>query len=343
MLLNKKYFILTVYIFLFLVNNYGNLIEARIEYENSNITESLNLYNNWLQNNNESKDFSSVLFEVAGLTGDIYSITKILEDQIKFVTNKKEKKELHLYLAQLYELSSNIEKTQLHYQNAALSLVNEVDYKLLLKSVKYLILKGELFLAESQLDEIITNSSNNIILTEAQLLYTFLTILHSKNSTTGEIYTIDSPESLYIVYLIEKANSNITKMDSAKEKLIKNFESSPEAELLRNKIKELPDVLISLGLLDMSDESNVTSIFVEDIKPDNTKNFMIQAGSFTDQENAYYHSTDLIAAGFESIVEEQIINNIKYHKVLLYFSNEVQMRNTLKKLKEKGFAGFPVY
>ena len=70
---------------------------------------------------------------------------------------------------------------------------------------------------------------------------------------------------------------------------------------------------------------------------------MIQTGSFNDQENAQYLAKDLIKEGFSAIVEEQTINNTKYYKVILYFTLKDQMLKSLILLKEKGFAGFPIY
>lgn len=344
MFFKKTCLLLTILMILIVTESFANIDEARVEYENGNLAESLILYNNWLINNQDSSDFTSVLFEIVKLNGDISTISNILDIHIKYVSNREEKKKLYIYLAQMYELSSNLQNAQLNYQNAALSFLNEIDYNLLLKSAKILILEGDIFLAESQLKEILTKSANDNILIDAELLYIILNILQEKNSPVKSIKTVDSPKLLYIVYLIEKANSNLTGMDNAKNKIITDYEASPEAALLRKKISELPDVLFSLGLLDKTGEQSSNETVEKGIMPSNPiKTFMIQAGSFKDQENAFYHSTDLISAGFEAVIEEQSINNSKYYKVLLYFHNADKMSETLKELKEKGFDGFPVY
>ncbi len=345
MFFNKTCFSFTIFMFICVFASFANITEARIEYENGNIGESLNLYNNWLMNNHDSSEFTSILLEISLLNGDISTISKILDLNIKYVSNREQKKELFIYLAQMYELSSKLQNAQINYQNASLSLLNEIDYKLLLKSAEILILEGDLFLAESQLKEILTNSTNKNIIIEAELFYILLNLLHENNSIIKSIPTVDSPRSLYIVYLIEKANSNLTDMNISKDKIILDFKTSPEAALLRKKISELPDVILSLGLLDNQREFNSNNNPERDVQILNNpaKIFMIQAGSFKDQENAFYHSKDLISAGFEAVVEEQIINSIKYYKVLLYFQDTEKMSDTLKKLKEKGFDGFPVY
>lgn len=343
-MLIKKYFLLLIFLFFFLlINTFPDINMAREAYNNGNTIESLKLYDQWLQLNHDSKDFTSILFELAELNGDIFLISNILDEQIKFVFSREKKKDLYKYLAQLYELSSNLHNAQINYQNAALSLLNEIDYEMLLNSAKMLLLEGDLFLAESQLKEILSNSTDNNILLEAELFYTILNILHFQNSTNIINTTIETPESMYISYLIAKANSEPLKMDSIKEQLLKDFESSPEAALIRKKIYELPDVLTSLGLLQTTEETTLSINTEDKIEYEQKQNFMIQVGSFKDKENAHYLSMDLSAAGFSAVVEEQIINNIKYNKVLLYFSTEEQMSNTLRDLKEKGFEGFPVY
>ena len=133
------------------------------------------------------------------------------------------------------------------------------------------------------------------------------------------------------------------KIDSLKKQIIKDFESSPEAGLLRNKVFELPNILSSLGLLHNNNELTTTKNNDEINKPIPDKYFMIQTGSFKDEENAHYLSKDINKEGFMSLVEKQIINNVAYYKVLLYFATEHLMISALKELQNKGFEGFPVY
>ena len=343
MLFYKYYIILFVFILLNTTDIFSDISVARIEYEKGNINESLEFYNEWLELNHESKDFTAVLFELSELNGDIFTITKILNEQIKFVRNREKKKELLESIAQLYELSSNLHNAQINYQNAALSMLNEIDYKMLLKSAELLLLEGNLFLAESQFKEIISNSSDTDILFEAELFYIILNIVNAHENKNISISSMENPKYLYIAYLIAKSNSEQVTMDRIKMEIINNFESSPEAGLLKNRIRELPDILTSLGLIDPIDNISSPENVLQVNTPESNKNFMIQTGSFKDKENAHYLSKDIISAGFISVVEEQIINNIKYYKVLLYFTTEEQMTNTLKALKEKGFEGFPVY
>lgn len=344
MLLKKYSIVLSVFILLFTTHIFANIDEARNRYKNGDIVESLELYNKWLKANHESENFTNILFELSELNGDIFTITSILNEQVIFIDNREQKKDLYVTIAQLFELSSNLHDAQINYQKASLSLLDEIDYNLLLKSAKILLLQGDLFLAESQLKEIITNSLNTNIIFEAELFYTIFKILHSHENKNIVYQTIDEPEYLYVVYLVAKANSDQEQMESIKKKIIKDFESSPEAALLREEIHELPDILTSLGLLAIADDSFSSEIVVaEDQLQSNGYYYMIQTGSFRDKENAQYLSKDLIAAGFSAVVETQIINNISYHKVLLYFSTEEQITKTLKTLKEKGFEGFPVY
>ena len=258
------------------------------------------------------------------------------------------RKTLYIRLAQFFELSSDLHNAQINYQKAALISLESIDYEILLSSARILLLEGELLLAESQLEEIIVNSSDQNISVQAKLLFTILKILNSTGDIDYTISPIDKPESLYLMYLIAKANSETVIMDKLSQKIVKDFETSPEAGLIRNELSELPDILTSFALLN-NESLNDDSFYEEPKEKLNTSeadtifNYMIQTGSFRDPENAHYLSIDLEKIGFEPIVEEQIVNDIKYYKVLLYFFARDDMYLALSRLKEKGFEGFPVY
>jgi len=331
---SKTYFLFFIFMIFISFNLFSDISEARDTYNKGNYDESLDLYENWLKLNHNSEDFTSVLFEIIELRADILSVAKILESQIEFVNDRVEKKELFNRLGQLYELSSHIHKAQLNYQYSALSQLDKIDYFMLLKSAELLLLEGNLILAESQLTEIIAKSSTKSIIVKAKLLAVILNILNSQdNLIIPALIDNISPESLYIYYIIQSSLSEKDITASILEQLTKDFGSSPEASIIKKEIRELPNILLSLGLL-----QNYSSISSE-----NLNNYMIQTGSFKDQENALYMAKDLIKEGFPAIVEEQTINNTKYYKVILYFELKDQMLKTLIMLEEKGFQGFPIY
>ncbi len=311
---------------------FSDLKEARNIYEKGDLEDAFLEYENWLLNNHKSSNFSSVLFEFSELRGNIYKISEVLEKQIIFVSDIGKRKELYIKLAQLFELSFNLHKAQVYYQKAALVRLDEIDYELLLSSSIILILEGELILAESQVQEIIIKASDQIILKKAKILFTIIKIL---NSGSGDIdynsFSLDKSETIYLMYLIAQARSEIVMMDQLSKKLEQKFPSSPEANLIRNELSELPNLISSLGLLNGK------------IIIDKNYNYIIQTGSFQDPENAHYLSIDLAEKGFVSKIEEQIINDKKYYKVLMYFPNQDEMQQVLKLLKENGFEGFPVY
>lgn len=334
-MINKKTVFLS-FIFMVVISIYlfSDISEARNVYKNGNSKKSLELYDNWLKLNHQSEDFTSVLFEILELNTDIYSLARILEEQIQFVDDRNKKKELFNRLGQLYELSSNLQDAQLNYQYSALSMLDKIDYNMLLKSAELLLLEGNLFLAESQLSEIMTNSNTKSIEVKAKLLTVVLNILNSPDKLNKPAITNNnSPESLYIYYIIYSSFSDKHITESIIQKLTKDFGNSPEAAIIKKEINELPNILLSLGLL-----QNNSSIYSA-----NSINFMIQTGSFNDQENAQYLAKDLINEGFSAIVEEQTINNTKYYKVILYFTYKDQMLKSLILLKKKGFEGFPIY
>lgn len=322
---------------------FADINEARSNYNNGNTIEALLIYENWLQNNQNSSDFSSVLIEISELSGDIHKISLLLEKQISFVPERDNRKILRKRLAQFYELSSDLYNAQINYQKAALISLDRIDYAMLLESARILLLEGELLLAESQLEEIIVNSSDQNISVRAKLLYTILEILNSNGDIDYTTAPIDRPESIYLMYLIAKANSETVIMDKLSQKLVRDFEKSPEAGLIRNELSELPDILTSFALLNDESLNEGLADTLNISESDTILNYMIQAGSFRDPENAHYLSIDLAERGFAPKVEEQIINGIKYYKVLLYFSAQDEMYQALNRLKEKGFEGFPVY
>ena len=334
-----KLLLIVTILFFAIAPCFADIDEARITYKKGNTTEALIIYENWLLNNQKTSNFSSVLFEISELRGNVNEISEILEKQIDFVQDRDERKTLYIKLAQLFELFGDLENAQVYYQKAALLSLERIDYDLLLSSAGILLLEGEFLLAESQLEEIIINCSDKNISVKAKILFTVLQILDSSGADINyEGFPFEKPESIYLMYLIAKANSETVIVDSLSEKLVKDFPNSPEAGLMRKELSELPDLLTSLGLLN---EQVSETISISDT--DTILNYMIQTGSFRDPENAYYLSIDLADKGFDPKVEEQIINDIKYFKVIIYFSTQEDMHNALKLLKESGFQGFPVY
>jgi tetratricopeptide (TPR) repeat protein len=336
----RNIYIFIVILFFLITYSFADITDAREIYKNGESSESLILYKKWLSNNQKTEDFISVLFEISELNGDILLISEILDDNIKYVSDREQKKLLYERLAQIYELSSNLHDAQINYQNSALCMLDKIDYKMLLKSAEILILKGDVIHAESQLNEIILNSRDSSIISYAEIIYTIVQLLQSSKQPDISDHTFNTPKTLYLVYLIAMANSIPLEIESKKQEVLEEYESSPEAALLRNKIKELPDIISSLGLLNSSDK---VTLIKEIFNPSTAQNFMIQTGSFTDPENAYYLMIDLKEAGFSPVVEVQKINNTEYNKVILYFSSEENLRETLIQLKEKGFEGFPIY
>ena len=341
--------ILTVFILLFgLAPCFADINEARNNYEKGNTLEALLIYENWLSNNQKSSDFSSVLFEISELSGDIGKISLLLEKQIDFVQERDDRKILYNRLAQFFELSANLDKAQIYYQKAALISPEVIDYGMLLESAKILLLEGEFILAESQLKELIVNSLDKSILTHGKLLFTILKILNSNGHIDYTLSPVEKPEIIYLMYLIAKTNSETVVMDNLSKKLVNDFETSPEAGLIRKEFAELPDLITSFALLynGSLNENYLYEKLTETLnssESDTILNYMIQTGSFRDPENAHYLSIDLTEQGFEPIVEEQTINDMKYYKVILYLRTKDEMYQTLNMLKDKGFEGFPVY
>ena len=323
---------LTVFIFFFILFLcFAGIDEARYAYSIGNTDEALLLYKDWLSDNRDSDNFTSVLFEISELSGNIDKITLLLEKQINFVSERDDRKNLYERLAQFYELSANLNKAQIYYQKAALINLDLIDYRMLLESAKILLLEGELLSAEAQLEEILVKSSNTSLTDQGKLFFTILKILNSEDDIDFSLSPLEKPESIYLMYIIAKTNSKTVIMDKLIEKIVNNFEKSPEAGLIRNELSQLPDIITSFALLNNGGLKKIIH------------NYMIQTGSFKDSENAHYLSIDLKKRGFNPIVEEQIIHTIKYYKVLLYFSSREEISNALIRLKEEGFEGFPVY
>ena len=317
----------------------ADIRDARESYRNGDTDGALIQYDDWLKANKDSAEFISVLFEVSGLKGNINNICRLLETQIKFVKPGQQKVLLYERLAQLYELGSNLYKAQLGYQNAALASLDSVDYKSLLQSALLLIMEGKMMLAESQLKEIIANSSDIQISTLASQYYEILKILNSLPKQ--KLISIDeSPESLYLAYLVAKANDDLQTAANLKEQITGKFPLSPNSKLITGKIDALPNIITSFDLLKTELTGTANKV------PNNTQihaDFIIQAGSFRDPENAHFLALDIKKYNFSPVVEEQIINSTKYYKVLLYFKDEGSMVIALSKLKQKGFDGFPIY
>jgi len=337
--LNIRIILIVIVSFFILFPLTADLRDARESYSSGDISTALIQYNDWFDLNKNSDDFISVLFEVSGLKGNINDICRLLETQIKFVKPGREKILLYESLAQLYDLGSNLHKAQLAYQNAALASLDSVDYKNLLQSSLILIMEGKILLAESQLKEVIENSSDIQIATLANQYYVILKILNSLPQQ--ELISIDdSPESLYLAYLLAKVNDNLETAANLKDKIIEKFPLSPNSKLITGKIDALPNIIASFGLL--KSDSSGTSLKGQDNLQMHA-DFIIQAGSFKDPENAHFLALDIKKYNVSPVVEEQTVNSINYYKVLLYYRDEESMVKALSVLKQRGFDGFPIY
>ncbi len=340
----NKNLILSILILLILyIPVFGNIEEARNLYNLGNYKDAFLLYSEWLENNSGSEDVFTILKEISSKKGNIDDIVQILSKYTEYLGNIEEKKLILIKIAEIYSLNGSLEKAQKSYFEASLVNLEQIDYKNLLNSAKLLILQGDVLSAEAQLKEIITKADDEVIISSARLYYRILFILDSRDYSDRSVLKVNTPDYTYLIYLTAKAESDNSSMEILKNYLQKNYPLSPENFLLNGQIKLYPNIISSLGLLNRKIAENYPSA-VE--KPENDEislNYMVQAGSFKDAENAEYLAVDLSTRGFSPVVEEQLINGTTYYKVLLYFNTQTESREALLKLKKAGFEGFPVY
>jgi len=339
MKLTIRLLIIVIVSFFEILPIFADIKDARESYNNGDSDRALAQYDDWLNLNRNSDKFTSVLLEISELEGDSDKICTLLEKQVKFVKPGSQKILIYERIAQLYDLGSHLNKAQLAYQNAALGNLDSVNYKNLLQSSLLLIMEGNMLLAESQLKEVITNSPDSQISSLANQYYAiikYLSSLPEKDLSTNN----NSSESLYLAYLIAMVNNDKQTVADLKSQISKKYPNSPNTKLITGKIDALPNIITSFGLLN----TEITGIELGNRdKPQIHSNFNIQVGSFKDPENAHFLSVDIKKYNFSPIVEEQIVNNIKYYKVLLYYEDEAGMIKALSELKQKGFDGFPIY
>ena len=69
----------------------------------------------------------------------------------------------------------------------------------------------------------------------------------------------------------------------------------------------------------------------------------IQTGSFTVRENAVYAASDLRSEGFVAAIEEKVVNEVLYYRVLVPLESGDLPNRKIIELKEAGFEGYPIY
>ncbi len=313
---------------------FSTITEAREVYKQGNYNEALVIYNDWLEENSESEELYTILMEISGQKGDIDQIISILTKYSELINKREERKSLYKKLAELFLLTGDLKDAQKYYLNASLINIESIDYETLLESAKLLILQGEFINAESQLKEIIIKTDNDLLKTSADIYYRVLRIIDSGEYNDRNSITVSTPENSYLLYLIAGIESDNVSMEKLINYLKENYALSPESSLLDDSTILYPNIISSFGLMG---RSNVNTPEPE------SQNYMIQAGSFRDPENAKYLLSDLAEKGFSPVVEEQIINEQKYYKVLLYFSTQSESNSALLRLKREGFDGFPIY
>ncbi|MFO7848571.1 MAG: SPOR domain-containing protein, partial [Spirochaetia bacterium] len=144
----------------------------------------------------------------------------------------------------------------------------------------------------------------------------------------------------------------------AEQRLLKEYPRSPETQLIQGLAESAPSTEDVFGLLraketegsgeetvntqelSRKEESKTPSADGEEAKQQARG---VQTGSFRDVENADYMAAELEEKGFTVEVEEKEVNGTKYNRVIVPIPEGTKAQNTIVRLKEAGFEGYPVY
>lgn len=304
----------------------------------------------WLETHREDDEFFKKLMTLVRSLEDPRQSIDILERFLPVIENTQRRYEALLYLAGLDESLGELASAQVRYQSAASIRRSAWDYRALLSSALLLIELGDYDLAELQLRRIGDRAEPKELQNDARIQYARLLAFREKTEEAGKMISLMlgeeslSPRSLYLMYTLALHVDMREEAAKAKQRLLRQFPSSPEAGIVSGLVRRAPSVEETFGLLHPKGENReLVRKETEETNEEAERVRAIQTGSFRDRENAEHLLREMNKRGLEAQIEDKTIGNKRYFRVVVPVKKDETAQKVVLQLKGMGFEGIPLY
>ncbi|ADK81538.1 SPOR domain-containing protein [Sediminispirochaeta smaragdinae] len=286
-----------------------------------------------------------------GETSDFSQALGKIEEQIPLSTSRAERYRLLKQQGELALLAGDLETAQTAYQNASFVYPqgDATDFASLLKSAELLFELGELRVAKTQAQVVAQQEKETKLGTAAELLLDRIALFDSSASGKVELSSSggETPVALYWDIICASLSGDGNEAARLKGLLLDTWSASPEAMIISGqarKFESFSDLILASYLSPSSsgDEGENRKQEASVARAPKEGSLFLQAGSFTDRENAEYLVIDLQKAGFSASIVEADVQGTHYYRVVLS-SEKDDAEQFLLELKEAGFEASAVY
>ena len=336
-----------LYGFLFLLTTdvFAITLEEAVELEKTGKTdEAKKAYNELLD---DGVNQCEVIERLVGITAGLLEKKEYLQKGLELCQAPEARHRFYVLLAQIEEITGNLESAQRNYQSASLSIPEKKDFESLIASANLLNEIGNYRGAEAQAKVIIDTCRDTNIRQNARVLLSRVYFATEReNLAIGIVQELirEEPEDLgpgELFWIIEIAGyEGKDKLSSdAGKLLLSKYPGSPEAHILNGAVDRLPSISLFIG----PEETEMDQVKEPEIETAKTEALAVQTGSYSVRENAEFALKDLEAEGFKAVVRERKVGDTVYYRVLIPDIDANSVENIILELKEKGFEGFRVY
>ncbi len=279
---------------------------------------------------------------------------KIKKELLSDITavSDQEKKNRYLTIAELNQISGNLNEAAEYFEKASLTVKGHKDFEALYKSA---VLNTEMAFyrkAETQVRVVITFTEDDFLSLKSKTLSAKLKYLQDEfeesylilsNVITAK--TLPSETILFLKEFYDARHNDMSlpgfeKVISENEKILSaqaGIDKMITPESLFNNFIEVTDS----NSEDVKDVKTITEAKTEDEKEAHAQFFQI--GSFTVKDNSEKLLKSLKKSGFDAIIKEKDVNDKKYFSVVVPIDEDTDVQDIFVRLKDAGYEGYLVY
>jgi tetratricopeptide (TPR) repeat protein len=335
-----------------------SLDRGRLLLGQGNHEDAVSAYVEWLSDNQNDETYPNAVNEITPFIINFAERREYLGKALQAGPEPELRRELLVKLAETEMQSGLLMDAQRHFLEASFAVPGRQDPTSLLQSALLAFELGGNKDAEALARIVIETGRQETGKRNARVLLS--RVYHATDRidaafdlliTGEEIHEGIGVAGLYWLYRLSSLEGRIALAESARTRLQTDYPEALETSLVEGHADRLPSgsyVFETLGSR-MSEQVIVTDTPAksEDIpaisQPDLTRSVSIQTGSFTVRENAKYAADDLRSEGFESKIEEKVVNGILYFRVVVPEVDDDEVDKTILDLKESGFEGYLIY
>lgn len=279
------------------------------------------------------------------ISGDIREALAATEAEAKTPsTDKAKRHDTYTRLAELLQLSGDIEGAAEAWKNAAYAVPEKLDDRALAEAAVCYVSMGNWEDAASIVKTLIQTVRDNAgILRRAVYLNAQIEAFDSGNFDGLYGLSVDPaylPFRPAIYYTLWRAGGKSEYMS----KLIDEFPDSPEACAVTAGASKFVSVTPSAYWLLFPGRDEASAVIAPPAKaesPPPRPARALQAGLYRERKNAVLQAARLKDAGYDADIKRRSVNGADYWTVFVSIPNEDDIKNAMSGLKKLGFDTFP--